>query len=321
MRAVVQEAPGEPADLHVAEAALPVPGPGDIRIRVEACGINPVDWKLSRGGFPGWQWPHTPGIDIVGTVDAAGDATGEHLIGLRVAAHHNLARQGGLAEAVSVGVPLTATLPQGMDATLAAAVPCPALTAHQCVTRSGVTAGQRVLVTGAGGAVGTFAVQLAVAAGAEVYAAGSGRDLDRIRRIGAVEAVDYREPAAPAIMSNWADDGFDVVLDLVGDGSKTAALVGYSGAVASTVGRPDLSAVPPFSTAPAAVEIALGAAYSNGTVAQREVLGARLGELLQGVADGALETSPVTVVGIDDVPGMWAKLDSGGFGTKVVATP
>lgn len=321
MRAVLQQVPGEPAELSVGEAALPEPLPGEVRIRVEACGINPVDWKLSRGSFPGWQWPHTPGIDIVGTVDAAGDAAGEHLIGLRIAAHHNLARQGGLAEAVSVGAALTATLPQGMDAARAAAVPCPALTAHQCVTRTGVAAGQRVLVTGAGGAVGTFAVQLAIAAGAEVFASASGRDLERLRLLGVAEAVDYKEPAAPAMMSDWAGDGFDTVLDLIGDGSKTAALVGYSGAVASTVGRPDLSAVPPFSTVPAAVEIALGAVYSNGTITQRAALGERLGELLQGVADGALETSPMTVVGFDDVPGIWAELDRGGFGTKVIATP
>lgn len=330
MRAIGFDRPGDPAELGVRELPEPTPGPGEVRIRVAACGINPVDVKLSRTGFPGWEWPHVPGIDVVGWVDAIGEGVSEEWLGQRVAAHHNLKRQGGLAEAVCIDADLMAPVPDQLDAVVAATVPCPGLTAHQAVTRAGGRAGQLVLVTGAGGAVGTFAVQLALRSGAAVDALAAGRDFDRLVGLGARRVVDYRDPDAIATLRAAAHDrlvspgdgehGYDVVLDLVTSGAQTAPLIRYNGVIASTIAFPDLSGVESFTTVPAALHTALGAVFWYGSRTQRKDLGRALAKLLDDVATGELEPPPPTAVALEDVPAAWGELSGGRLPGKIVAT-
>lgn len=330
MRAVAFDQPGDPAVLAVREIVEPQPGPGDARIRVAACGINPVDLKLSQGGFPGWEWPHVPGIDVVGRVEAVGARVADYWLGRTVAVHHNLKRQGGLAEAVCVDADLMAELPAGLDPAIAATVPCPGLTAYQAVARTGVRSRQLVLVTGAGGAVGTFAVQLARRLGATVDALAAGRDADRLTRLGVRRVVDYRDADAIAQLRAAAADrpadlgddgpGYDAVLDLVTTGTDTAPLLRYDGVIASTIDFPDLSGVEPFTTAPAAMHNALGAVFWYGSPEQRRELGRELASLLGDVAAGELEPPPLTAVALDQVPDLWADLSRGKVSGKVVAT-
>jgi len=330
MRAVVFDQPGDPAKLEVRDRPDPRPGPGDVRVRVVACGINPVDVKLSQGGFPGWEWPHVPGVDVVGRVDAVGAEVADDWLGRTVAAHHNLKRQGGLAESVCVDADLMAELPAGLDPVVAATVPCPGLTAYQAVTRTGVSSRQLVLVTGAGGAVGTFAVQLARRLGATVDALAAGRDADRLARLGVRRVVDYRSADAIAQLRTAAADrpvqlgddgpGYDAVLDLVTSGTDTAPLLRYDGVIASTIDFPDLSGVQPFTTAPAAMHNALGAVFWFGSGEQRRELGRELASLLGDVVAGELEPPPLTTVRLDEVPDLWADLCHGKVSGKVVVT-
>lgn len=330
MKAIGFDGPGNPAELMVCELPEPTPGPGEVRVRVAACGINPVDVKLSRSGFPGWEWPHVPGIDVVGWVDAIGEGVSEEWLGQRVAAHHNLKHQGGLAEAVCVDADVMAAVPDQLEAVLAATVPCPGLTAYQAVTRTGVRAGQLVLVTGAGGAVGTFAVQLALRAGAAVDALAAGRDSDRLAALGVRRVVDYRDPDAIAMLQAAARDrtespgdnehGYDVVLDLVTPGTETAPLIRYNGVIASTIAFPDLSGVESFTTVPAAMHTALGAVFWYGSRTQRQELGRELGKLLEDVAAGELDPPPPTAVALEDIPAAWVELSAGRLPGKIVAT-
>lgn len=319
MKAIGYDQPGDPARPHRIELPTPEPELGQVRVRVAACGINPVDVKLSRAGFAGWEWPHIPGIDVVGEVDAVGAGVPTGLIGTRVAGHHNLKLQGGMAEFVCVDANMIAAVPDSLDQVTAAAVPCPGLTAHQAINRSHVAAGQSVLITGAGGAVGTFAVQLALRSGAVVDALSSAHDLFRLRALGVRTAVDYRDPQAIDSLRSAEPAGYDVVLDLATPATLTAPLARYGGVVASTVSMPDLSAVPPFTTVPAAIELALGAIYWYGSVHQRQDLGRALARLLADVAKGSLEPPPTVSVSFDEVPAIWGELVAGQLPGKIVA--
>jgi NADPH:quinone reductase-like Zn-dependent oxidoreductase len=184
MTALLLDSPGAPKTLRLGRVARPDPAKGQVRVAVQACGVNPVDGVLLRTGAAQWRWPHVPGLDIVGTIDAVGVEVSVSWIGARVAVHHDLRRPGGLAGAVCVDAAMIARVPANLTAAQAATAPCPGLTAVQVVTRSDIGPGSRVLVTGAGGAVGTFVCQLAVAAGAEVDAVASPGDLDRLARLG-----------------------------------------------------------------------------------------------------------------------------------------
>lgn len=272
-------APGRPATIQIGTADVPRPGVGEVRLAVRACGLNPVDAKLAPGGVPDWSWPHIPGLDIVGVVEAVGPDIDTDWIGRRVAVHHDLRRPGGLAGAVVVTAVACAPVPDGLDDATAAALPCPGLTAEQAVRRSAVTPGDRVLVVGAAGGVGTYAVQLAAAAGAEVTAVCSAADADRVRGLGAVATIDHHQ--GDLVAQGRAAGPFDIVLDLVGSSrtAPTLGLLAFNGRYAS-VARPDLSYIAPFTLAPTVVEIALGAAYTHGRDRDRAALGARLAELL-----------------------------------------
>lgn len=320
MKAIGFDEPGNPARLHRIELPTPQPSPGQVRVRVAACGINPVDVKLSQSRFPGWEWPHVPGLDVVGEVEAVGTNVPAEWLGSRVAGHNNLKLQGGLAKFACIDADMIAAVPDALESAIAATVPCPGLTAYQAIHRSYITAGQRVLITGAGGAVGTFAVQLALRLRATVDALAAARDLDRLRGFGVRNAIDYRDPQAIDSLRSAEQLGYDAVLDLATSATNTAPLARYGGVVASTVSAPDLSAVPPFTTVPTAIELALGAVYPCGSADQRRALGHALGRLLADVAAGSIEPPPTVAVSFDELPAIWGELVAGRLPGKIVAT-
>ncbi|MEI6623716.1 MAG: alcohol dehydrogenase catalytic domain-containing protein, partial [Actinomycetes bacterium] len=189
--ALLLDVPGEPSSLRVGQIECPDPAPGQVRLSVQACGVNPVDLALCRAGDSHWHWPHVLGLDVVGTVDAIGEGVASTWSATRVAVHHDLRGPGGLAGAVCVDATMIARVPDRLTAAQAATVPCPGLTAVQVVARAGIGSGSRVLVTGAGGAVGTFVCQLAIGAGAQVDAVAAPVDLERLLGFGVGRVVDY----------------------------------------------------------------------------------------------------------------------------------
>jgi NADPH:quinone reductase-like Zn-dependent oxidoreductase len=218
MRAVVHDAYGPPDILRLDEVERPVPGNGEVLVRVRAAAVNPPDIVGLTGvpyvGRPafGLRRPRTSvrGSDLAGVVEAVGkDVTGLR-VGDEVFGDVGT-RSGAFAEYATASAEVLAPKPEGLTFEEAAAVPMSGLTALRALRDvAGVRAGQRVLVTGAGGGIGTFAVQIAKAMGAEVTAVCSGGKLDFVRALGADHVVDYtREDFTER------PERYDVVLDNV----------------------------------------------------------------------------------------------------------
>lgn len=154
MKALLLERPGNPETLRVGDVPEPVPGAGQVRVQVEACGLNPVDYKTAAAGVAGWSWPHVLGLDVAGTVDALGADVADFEVGTRVAFHADLRRDGGYADYAVAEAITVARIPDGLDAARAAALPCAGMSAYQAVTRRlHLDANDTVLVTGGAGGV------------------------------------------------------------------------------------------------------------------------------------------------------------------------
>ncbi|MGW4065174.1 NADP-dependent oxidoreductase [Amycolatopsis sp. NPDC004747] len=174
MKAVRFHEYGDPGVLRHEDVELPVPGAGQVRIRVAATSFNPVDGTI-RGGFMQGPipvvLPHTPGIDVAGVVDELGAGVTAFEVGTEVIGFLPMDKPGAAAEYVLAPAEVLTPAPKTVPLADAAALPLVGLTAYQALFDHGkVTAGQRVLVNGARGAVGGYAVQLAENAGAGVIA-------------------------------------------------------------------------------------------------------------------------------------------------------
>lgn len=195
MKAVRFHEFGEPAVLRYEDVEQPTPGAGEALIRVAASGFNAVDTGI-RGGylqgpFP-VELPHTPGIEVAGTVEHLGAAVGQVKVGDNVVAFLPMTIDGASAEYVVAPAEAVATAPTSIPLADAAALPMIGLTAWQALfDDAGLKAGQRVLINGAGGGVGGYAVQLAKGAGAYVIATASPRSIERVRHAGADEVIDH----------------------------------------------------------------------------------------------------------------------------------
>jgi NADPH:quinone reductase-like Zn-dependent oxidoreductase len=213
MRAVLLSETGGPEVLRVVEVPRPDPGDGEVLIRVRAASINPIDWKERRGLAPK-QLPAILGNDISGTVEqsrAAGFAEGDDVFGFAA---------GGYAQFVTASPGAIAAKPAGVSHEQAAALPVSALTAWQALfTRGDLHGGQSLLVAGAAGGVGHFAVQLGRHAGARVIGTGSARNREFVLGLGADEYVDYASQDVADVVHD-----VDVAFDTVG-GATTETLV------------------------------------------------------------------------------------------------
>ncbi|MGO1593752.1 MAG: zinc-binding dehydrogenase [Ancrocorticia sp.] len=305
MRALLLSAPGSIGNLAIGHPDKPEPGAGQVRIRVEAASLNPVDVSTIRSeGNPAWDWPHIPAQDAAGTVDALGPGVEGFEVGDRVANHGSMADQGSLAEYRLAHVETLARIPDDVKVFSAAALPCAGLTAYQAIVRRlHVQPGQTVLVTSAAG--GGFAVQLATLAGARVIGTASKANHEHVRQLGATDVIDYHsEDVVQRTLELTNGRGVDAVLDLVSPESATAnlqALV-HNGGLAFAAGRPDLNSVEPFTIAPSIHELALGAAYGSKDPAARERLATDLEELLKLVDEGRLDPMIERVVPLDEAP-------------------
>jgi NADPH:quinone reductase-like Zn-dependent oxidoreductase len=224
MRVITQLATGGPEVLELGEAEIPQPLPTEIRVRVGAAGVNPVDWKTRAGrgvaaviGPP----PFTVGWDVAGTVDAVGPGVTRFAVGDAVFGMPWFPRQAGAyAEFVTAPSRHFAHRPAGLSEVEAAGLPLAGLTAWQClVDIAAVQPGQRVLVHAAAGGVGHLAVQIAKARGAYVVGTASANKHNLLHDLGIDEAVDYRAEAFEKVV-----EPVDLVLDLIGGEVATRSL-------------------------------------------------------------------------------------------------
>ncbi|WP_129788081.1 NAD(P)-dependent alcohol dehydrogenase [Promicromonospora panici] len=211
MRALTQDRYGWDA-LGVRDLPDPVPGAEQVLVRVYAAGVNPYDWHYAAGqplvarpmlgGFTGPR-PRVRGADLSGLVVAVGPgvttfAVGDEVFGFGVA--------GTFAELAVAAVDGLAHRPVDLTHVEAAAMPMAAVTALQFLRSAGLTAGQRIAITGAGGGIGHFAVQIATAWGADVTGVCSGRNAAMVRELGASDVVDHTRADFTA-----GDQRYDVV--------------------------------------------------------------------------------------------------------------
>ncbi len=222
MTAVVQETYGGPEVLALRETRRPEPATGQVLVRVRAAGLNAADWHIMRG-LPlmarlsvGLRAPRgqVRGSDVAGVVEAVGAGVTRWRAGDEVYGELGIAG-GGFAEFAVVDEAFLAAKPTALSFEEAAAVPLAGRTALVCLREASRLAdGQRLLVNGASGGVGTFAVQLGHALGAEVTGVCRTRNVDLVRSLGAKHVVDYTREDVAASGSTY-----DVVLDLVGNRS------------------------------------------------------------------------------------------------------
>jgi NADPH:quinone reductase len=324
MRALVLDRPGAPDTLRLSELPTPEPKPGQVRLRVLACGLNPSDYQRAHYGMPDWEWPAVLGLDVVGLVDAvAADVEGVRL-GERVVFHGNVGARGGFAQYTLADAATLARVPEGVDSIAAAAIPAAGMTAYQAVIgRLRVAEGDTVLVTAGAGGVGGFAVQLAAGAGARVIATESAQNADRARELGADVVLDFRsEDIVSRVRELTGGRGVDAVVDTVGPESATAnlGLLVHGGGIAAIAGRPDLTALPPFGVAPSVHEIALGAAYLIGDERSVRQLPRMLEHLLELVDEGRLDPMVSRVLSLDEVPAALTELSERRLHGKLVAS-
>lgn len=220
--AIVYTEFGGPEVLTLSQIPIPVPGAGEIALRVEAAGVNPIDWKLRSGLRPSGPIvePRGVGSDAAGVVTALGDDVEGFRVGDPVVV---VGAQGAYASDIVVPAAKAHPRPPQVTAAQGAAVGVPAGTAYQSLRSLAVGAGDTLLVHGGSGAVGQAAIQFAVLWGATVIATASPRRFDRVRALGATP-VEYGDGLEDRVRAA-APKGVTVILDAAGTDDALAASV------------------------------------------------------------------------------------------------
>ncbi|EJL51605.1 Zn-dependent oxidoreductase, NADPH:quinone reductase [Rhizobium sp. CF122] len=241
MKALLIDTPK--GDFRSAEIARPTPREGEVLVRIKASGVNPLDTKIRAGNAAHARhpFPAVLGIDVAGVVEQVGPGVtafhrGDEVYGMTGGVG---GIQGSLAEFAAVDARLIAPKPHNLSMREAAALPLIAIAAWEgLVDRANVGKGQQVLVLGAGGGVGHIVVQVAKAAGANVFAVDGAAKADYLASLGAMP-IDYRiETVTDYVGNHTGGKGFDIVYDTVGGPDLDTAFqaVGRFGHVVSALG-------------------------------------------------------------------------------------
>jgi len=311
MKAIRFHEYGDPDVLRYEDVDQPVPGTGQVRIRVAATTFNGVDGNI-RGGFMQGPMPltlpHTPGLDVAGTIDALGEGVNGLDVGDHVVGFLPFVDDGASAEYVLASAAALAPAPTSIPLADAAALPLVGLTAWQALfDHARLQAGQRILISGAGGAAGGYAVQLAKAAGAYVIATASPRSSTEVKANGADEVIDH----TVAEVANAVTDPVDVLLNLAPIDpvhfTAMAGLVRDGGVVVSTT---------VWMPAPSDDDRGVRGVdlYVNSDAKQ-------LSELVTRVDRGELTVDVAQRVPLSELPAVHAAAAAGTLHGKVVVVP
>jgi len=244
MKAIMVSEPGGPEVLRMAETEIPKPGPGEALVRVLSAGVGPWDAGLRSGRLPAQQLPLIPGAEFAGLIvgdtgDEAAFEDGEPVYGYP-------GLTGCYAEYVTCPLEQLAPVPSGLEVADAGAVPVDALMAHQGLSDIlQLSGGDTVLITGAAGGLGHFAVQIARALGARVIGTASPQHHDFVHKLGAEVVVDHMQANWPEQVRQETDDGVDLVFVCATPTMSGAARAARDGAimaipeVRSDAGGPD----------------------------------------------------------------------------------
>ncbi len=275
MKAIVIHNFGDANVLQQEEVAIPEIEPYEILVKVQAAGINPIDWKIRQGYKPDFLRNNNPGIlgwDVAGTVTAVGDLVTRFKPGDKIYANPSAARNGAYAEYISIPSYAAAIVPNNISIIEAAGVPLAAQTAWTGLfDKANLKADQKVLIHGAAGGVGTFAVQLAKIAGAHVIGTCSKTNIEMVKSIGADQVIDYKNEDFSTKLKN-----IDVVLDTIGGDTQVRSLkvLKAGGILVSTVGveaaekspRPDVNTIAYYSIGNGAKLAEIGGLIEKGLI-------------------------------------------------------
>ena len=226
---------GGPEVLSYDDAPIPEPGPGQVQVKVSGAGVNPIDWKIREGYlqaiFP-TELPSIVGREFSGTISKLGDGVSEYSVGDQI---YGIAITGATAEYAVADLGSIAHKPFSMDLPDAASVPLTGMTAWQALFDvANLQTGQKILIHGASGGVGTFAIQFAKWKGAHVIGTSSKRNHHLLMEMGADELIDYQTTDFTEVLTD-----IDVVLDAVGgeeSGLKALSVLKPGGILVSIAG-------------------------------------------------------------------------------------
>jgi NADPH:quinone reductase-like Zn-dependent oxidoreductase len=215
MRAVFVTGKGGPEVLQLRRVAVPEPGKGQVRIRIHAAGVNPVDWKMRERGYPSAMAnasARIAGFDAAGVIDKVGEGVSAWKVGDAVIAALQHSPHGSYAEYAVVPDFDLAMKPSKLSFEEAAGIPTAGIAAWRSLVEAGnVQRGQRVLIHGGAGGVGTIAVQIAKARGAYVIATASAANHEYLKSLGVDQTIDYRVVKFEDVIKDA-----DAVLDTIG---------------------------------------------------------------------------------------------------------
>jgi NADPH:quinone reductase-like Zn-dependent oxidoreductase len=214
-RRIVVHHRGDPQVLHVVEEARPEPADGEVRVRILAAGVSAMDLMVRAHRFPGFpRVPFTPGVDVVGVVDQTGPGVTGLAAGQIVAAL--LGTDGGYAQSLCLDADRAVPVPDGVDPAEAVCLVANYVTAYSMLHRAAkVRSGERILVQGAAGGVGTALLELGAMAGLTLYGTASPHNHDLVRSLGATP-IDYHRDDVVERVRKLADGGVDAVFDPIG---------------------------------------------------------------------------------------------------------
>ena len=323
MKALILEKAGLPDTLKISEQPLPVPAPHEVRVRVMAIGLNPVDYKLAEGGFPSWKWPHILGLDVAGTIDTVGSDITAWKPGDRVFYHGDLSRPGGYAEFAVAPAHILTEIPKDITFENAAAIPCAGFTAWQILSRKiPVKKNQTVLIHGGAGGVGGFAVQLGRHLDLNVITTCSSANFSVVKNLGADHSIDYRSEDVTARVNEITDGrGVDIAINTIDSDSATEDLkrLAFGGHLACVADLPDFSQIEPFAKAPSVHEIALGGAHLSGDRPSQLDLAEMAKELIALVGDQKLSAMVTSIISLEEIPQALMRLRNRHVKGKIVA--
>ncbi|MGR7023574.1 alpha/beta hydrolase fold domain-containing protein [Geodermatophilus sp. URMC 62] len=312
MRALHVPAAG--AAIELGDLPTPTAGEGTVLIRVKAAGLNALDNGLASGMMAGMmphEYPLVLGRDAAGVVEGVGDGVSDLAVGDEVFGHVLLVppiKMGTLAEYAVLPAASVAKKPAGLDDVTAAALPLAGAAAAQSVDAVQPQSGQTVLVNGADGGVGSYAVQLLAARGVTVVATGTPASADRLRQLGATTIVDWTAGPVVDQVRDAYPDGVDALVNVAGfdPAQVPAGAVRSGGAVASTTALPD--------------EQALSTAGLTGTSIMARPTREVITPLAEQAASGALTVSVSSVVPLEQAADALGALAAGKANGKIVVT-
>lgn len=307
-----------PRDLRLSNVATPTPDRGEVLVRNQIAGLNPVDWKALRG-LPSWDLGHVPGVDGAGIVAAVGDGSLKPLLGLRVTYHQSLRKQGSFAQFTPVSARALMRIPDDLGLPLAASLPCPALTAWLALEKLPVRERTRLLISGAGGAVGNYLVQLAIQRGFAVTAMCNSRHWNRMRSFGVRRSVPGPITSDLDLPGELFGRCFAVIDTVGGDhAARLAPALAANGHLVCVQDRLQAWPSAQFGRCISMHEVALGALHEFGTSKDWARLVIAGETIMRQIADGRLKPEPLVIRDFSELPQLLAELQARNFTGKAL---